>query len=46
VAAPEVAAELGHFERVLQQVIRRLDEWIPLDTELDADQLESSQIGA
>jgi Fic family protein len=39
VAAPEVAAELGHFERVLQQAIRRLDEWIPLDAELDADQL-------
>jgi Fic family protein len=38
-AAPEVAAELGHFERVLQQAIRRLDEWVPLDAELDADQL-------
>jgi hypothetical protein len=39
VAAPEVANELAHFEQVLQQVIRRLDEWIPRDAELDTDQL-------
>jgi Fic family protein len=39
VAAPEVAAALAHFEQVLQRVIRRLDEWIPGDAELDADQL-------
>ena len=39
VAAPEVATELAHFEQVLQQVIGRLDEWIPRDAELDADQL-------
>jgi Fic family protein len=39
VAAPEVAPELAHFEQVLQRAIRRLDELIPLDTELDANQL-------
>jgi Fic family protein len=39
VAAPEVAAALAHFEQVLQRVIRRLDEWIPRDAELGADQL-------
>jgi Fic family protein len=39
VAAPEVATELAHFEQILQQVIGRLDEWIPRDAELDTDQL-------
>jgi Fic family protein len=39
VAAPEVAAALADFEQLLQRVIRRLDEWIPHDAELDADQL-------
>ncbi len=39
VAAHEVAAALAHFEEVLQRVIRRLDEWIPRDAELDVDQL-------
>ena len=39
VAAPEVATELADFEQVLRQVIRRLDEWIPRDAELDTDQL-------
>jgi Fic family protein len=38
-AAPEVATELAHFEQILQQVIGRLDEWIPRDAELDTDQL-------
>jgi hypothetical protein len=32
-------AELAHFEQILQRAVRRLDEWIPLDTEPDADQL-------
>jgi Fic family protein len=41
VTAPEVAAELAHFEQVLQRVIGRLDEWIPRDAELDADQLSA-----
>jgi Fic family protein len=39
VAAPEMAAELAHYEQVLQRAVRRLDEWVPLDAELDADQL-------
>jgi Fic family protein len=39
VAAPEVATELAHFEQILQQVISRLDEWIPRDAEVDTDQL-------
>jgi Fic family protein len=39
VAAPEVAGELVRFEQVLQRVVRRLDEWIPPDTEPDVDQL-------
>jgi Fic family protein len=38
-AAPEVATELAHFEQILQQVIGRLDQWIPRDAELDTDQL-------
>jgi Fic family protein len=41
VTAPEVAAELAHFEQVLQRVIGRLDEWIPRDAELDADQFSA-----
>jgi Fic family protein len=41
VAAPEVAVELAHFDQILQRVIGRLDEWIPRDTELDADQLSA-----
>ena len=39
VAAPEVGAALADYEQLLQRVIRRLDEWIPHDAELDADQL-------
>ena len=39
VPAPAVATELAHFEQILQQVIGRLDEWIPRDAELDTDQL-------
>jgi Fic family protein len=39
VAAPEIAGELAHFEQVLQRAVRHLDEWVPLDAELDADQL-------
>jgi Fic family protein len=41
VTAPEVAAELAHFEQVLQRAIGRLDEWIPREAELDADQLSA-----
>ena len=39
VAATKVASELAHFERTLQQVVRRLDELVPPGTELNADQL-------
>jgi Fic family protein len=39
VAAPEVVTELAHFEQLLRQIIRHLDEWIPRDAELDTDQL-------
>jgi Fic family protein len=39
VAAPEVAAELAHFEQNLQEVVRQLDEWIPPDAEPNAGQL-------
>jgi Fic family protein len=39
VAAPQVAAELAHFEQTLQRVVRRLDELLPPGKQLEADQL-------
>lgn len=39
VSADEVAAELAHFEEVLQRAVKRLDELIPLGAEANADQL-------
>lgn len=41
VTAPEVPADFAHFEQVLQRAIGRLDEWIPREAELDADQLSA-----
>ncbi len=39
VAAPQVAGELAHFEQILQQVVRRLDEWVPPGAPPNGNQL-------